>query len=380
MISGKKRIFHIIQSLDNGGCENMLFRTLPLVGEFEHTIITLKEPGELAPRFIEANICVTNIHCNSLFDIPGLLRLRTLIKKERPDLVLSYLFHADMAARFVLRDLLPLPPIPFLRTTYNHPKYMIARLLSRLTKPLVGRYIANSEAVKRFYTKYLGVSSDQIDVLPNGINTASFSMIPKNLALSQSLGITPDDTVIICVANLHPNKGHRYLLEAFEKLYLEHKEVIPAMNPSQLKLLIVGDGIEKENLKDQIKEYASKGNILFLGKRTDVPSLLRLSHIFVLPTLFEGMSNALMEAMAASLPVITTDIEENRELVKNNETGILVPVQNSDTLLEALEKLTQDPLLRVKLAQSGQAFIQENFSLEKISSNWNDLLKRCTLS
>lgn len=363
MIPGKKRVFHIIQSLNNGGCENMLLRTLPLVDDFEHTIITLKELGELTPRFVEANIRVVNIHCKNLFDIPGLLRLRTVVKEENPDLVLSYLFHADMAARFVL----PLSPIPFLRTTYNHPRYFIARFLSRLTRPLVRRYIANSEAVKRFYTEHLGVSKGTIEVLPNGIDVEAFTPSPENSLLKTSLGIAPHEIILISVANLHSNKGHRYLLEAFEKVYQKH---------TQLKLLIVGDGEERSRLEEQVSPYASRANILFLGKRQDVSELLKLSHIFILPTLFEGMSNALMEAMAAHLPVITTDIEENRELVKHNETGLLVPIQDSHALALAIERLVQDPSLQRELAQSGQAFIQENFSLEKISHDWNTLLKR----
>jgi len=72
----KKEILHIIQSLDNGGCENMLLRILPLLDDFEHKIITLKELGELASKFVSAGIAVETIHCNSLFDIPGILRLR----------------------------------------------------------------------------------------------------------------------------------------------------------------------------------------------------------------------------------------------------------------------------------------------------------------
>lgn len=366
MTMGRKRVFHIIQSLDNGGCENMLLRTLPLVDEFEHTIITLKELGELAPRFASANIRVVTVHYQSFFDFSGLFRLRTLVKEEQPNLVLSYLFHADMITRFFLHDILPTPPIPFLRTTYNHPRYFIARLLMRLTRPLVKQYIANSEAVKRFYRERLGITSDNIQVLPNGIDT---TLSLSSSSLKESLGIAPGETVIVCVANLHTNKGHTYLLEAFERVYQKYPN---------MRLFLIGDGEEKANLKKQIDTYTSRKHIFFLGKRTDVHEILQLSHIFVLPTLFEGMSNALMEAMAAGLPVITTDIEENRELVKDKETGILVPVKNSDTIADALDTLLANEALRSQIGQTAKKFIEENFSLKKIARDWNNLLAEYT--
>lgn len=361
MMIKKKKIAHIIQSLDNGGCENMLLRTLPLVNEFEHLIITLKEVGELAPQFSKAGIQVVTVNCHSLFDIPGAFRLRTFVAREQPDLVLSYLFHADIMSRFVLS----LSPIPFLRTTYNHPKYFVARFLEWLTRPLVKKYLANSAAVKRFYVHHLGVNQEKIVVLPNGIDLNQFSSFAEDTKTRESLGFSHDDTVIICVANLHPNKGHRYLLEAFEQIYQKRKDV---------RLLLVGAGAEKSNLEKQITNYTSRDHILFLGKRADIPVLLNASDIFVLTTFFEGMSNALMEAMAAGLPIITTDIEENRELVTHHETGLLIPVKNSRALEEALTELLENKILRTQLSSQAKQYIQTHFSLDTIAKDWNKLL------
>ena len=400
----KKKILHIIQSLDSGGCENMLLRTLPLLNDdFEHQIVTLKELGELTPKFVASGITVKTVHCNSLFDVPGILRLQKLVQEECPDVILTYLFHADMISRFFLRNI-PLschselveeshfkkenktvPIIPFLRTTYNHPKYLIARILEWTTKPLVRQYLANSEAVKDFYVNHLGVQPEKITVIPNGIDVEYFDSITPDPELRKSLGINPDDFVIICIANLHPNKGHRYLLEAFEFLSLRAERgnpspppthghpgldpgSIPALPKQNLKLLIVGDGIERENIEQQIGKYQSKENIYFLGRRTDVPQLLKISDCFVLPTLFEGMSNAVMEAMASGLPVITTDIPENRILIKNNISGILVPASDSGAITQAINTLTIGGSLSDKLRKSSHGFLEQSFSL-KVSAN-----------
>ncbi len=349
----KKKIIHIIQSLGNGGCENMLLRMLPLLNAFEHTIITLKEPGELAPKFATAGITVKTIPW---------IQLRKKVIKESPDIIITYLFHADMISRLLLR-FKNIPVSPFLRTTYNHPKYLIARILEWITKPLVKHYLANSKAVKDFYVKRIGVSSEKITAIPNGIDIEYFDSITPNPALRKSLGINPNDFVIICVANLHINKGHRYLLEAFEMCSLKNT-----------KLLLVGDGNEKESLLHQIENYQSKENILLLGQRTDVPQLLKISNLFVLPTLFEGMSNAIMEAMATGLPVITTDIPENRLLIENNISGILIPTQDSEAIIHALNTLILDKGLSKTLGKSGKEFLRQNFSLKASGNSLHQFL------
>lgn len=351
-MSQKKKILHIIQSLDNGGCENMLLRTLPLLtDEFEHQIITLRRLGELAPHFAEKGISVTTVRWKGFLDIAGYKRLLTAVRQFAPNVAITYLFHADMMGRLFLQRSLSAPVIPFLRTTYNHPKYFIARLMEKATKSIVPRYLANSEAVKDFYVSKIGVPKERIAVIPNGIDTDFFDNITPDPNLRQSLEISPDDFVIICVANFHPNKGHRYLLEAFEATYQKHTNV---------RLLLIGDGAERNNLERQIVNYQSKENILFLGRRTDVPQLLKISDCFVLPTLFEGMSNAIMEAMASGLPVITTDIPENRFLVRNGETGILVAVHSADEIVDNIQKIIGS---KSSLGENARNFMKENFSI-----------------
>lgn len=363
----RKKIIHIIQSLDNGGCENMLLRTLPLLQAFDHTIVTLKEPGELTPQFTSAGITVRSIHCHGLFDISGIGRLRALIREERPDVILTYLFHADAIGRLGLAGTTNAPIIPFLRTTYNHPKYLLARVFEWLTKPLVKQYLANSEAVKDFYINHIGVRSEKITVIPNGIDTNYFDSIMPDIHLRESLSIKADNFIIICVANLHINKGHRYLLKAFETLNQKYPET---------RLLIVGDGVEYNNLKNQIKEFQSKNNITFLGRRTDVPELLKISDCFVLPTLFEGQSNAIMEAMASGLPIITTDIPENQALIDDKHSGILVPIKSSDELVHALQLVLSSKTYRESLGTTGKSFLGKKFTLIKTTADLSFYLSK----
>lgn len=363
----KKKIIHIIQSLDNGGWENALLRLLPLLsGEFEHHIITLRIPGELAPRFTEKGIPVTTINWGGFFDFPGYRRLLSETAQLAPDVVITYLFHADMIGRIFLQSKISAPIIPFLGTTYNYPRYWPARLAEKITKKYARHYLANSPAVKEFYVKQLGIPGKKITVMPTGIDVDHFKSITADPELKASLHIKLEDFVIICVANLHINKGHQYLLRAFEEIYKKYPET---------HLLIVGDGTEHARLKNQTQEYTSKNNIAFLGRRTDVPELLKISDCFVLPTLFEGMSNAIMEAMASGLPVITTDIPENRSLVENNKTGFLVPPKSWKKIVEITIALIADKELRKKSGRTGCRFIEENFSLKSSANSFGEFLK-----
>lgn len=355
-MENKKKILHVIQSLGNGGWENALLRLLPLLTDkFEHHVIALRELGELAPRFAEKGIPVTTVHWSGFFDIPGYRRLLSETRQFAPNAIITYLFHADMIGRLFLQKKISVSIIPFLGTTYNHPRYWSARVLERLTKKFVRHYLANSPAVKDFYVNKLNIPEEKITIIPTGIDVNYFNATTPDPKLKASLGIKPQDFVIICVANLHINKGHRYLLRAIDVIYQKHPDI---------HLLIVGDGAERENLKNQIKEYASRNNVSFLGRRTDVPQLLKISDCFVLPTLFEGMSNAIMEAMASSLPVITTDIPENRALVENGKTGILVPAKDASRIAASIHLLTSDPEKRRFLGGTAKNFIQEKYSLQ----------------
>jgi len=354
----KKKIVHIIQSLDNGGCENMLLRTLPAITEFEHVVICLHSKGTLAPQFADNSIRVLCPHYKSLLDISGLFRLNKIIKQENPVLVITYLFHADVVGRIFLPLFIAknISIIPFLRTTYNDSRYRIARFFEKYTRFLVKKYFANSEAVKAFYVQRLRVPANRIVVIPNGIDTTLYDKTTVDThSLQCELTLPENARVITCVANLHPNKGHYYLLEAF---------IAVAKNYPEVYLLLAGDGIERARLETQAKNSPYASRILFLGRRKDIREILALSHLFVFPTFFEGLSNALQEAMSMSLPIIATNIPENKILLHENVNAILVPPRSCKSLKKAIQKMLNNPDFAQKTAAQARKTIVESYSLE----------------
>ena len=363
-MSSKKRIVHLIPTLERGGSEMSQLRMLPLLNNtLESIFITLKKKGSLAKNFEDASIQVIEINQKHFFDFASYLKLRNVLQELAPNLIVTHLLYADIIGRFFVQFICSAKVVSSLATTYNFSQYWPARLFERLTHYFCAGFITNAETVKKTYIQKFKVSEDKITVLTTGMDIEAFRTLKPDESLQQSLGIASTDTVIICVANLHINKGHAYLLSAFEILYQSHRSI---------KLVLVGGGEERKNLLRQVSTYSSKNAILFLGKRSDVPALLTLSHIFALPTFFEGMCNAIMEAMACGLPVVTTDIEENRELVTDEKTGLLCPIKNVPVLVRALERLITDKTLARTLGDNGRASMQAHYNLKLTAKRWQD--------
>lgn len=362
----RKKIIHLVPTLERGGSEMSQLRMLPYLNdEIESIFITLKQEGSLAPKFREKDIAVMAINQKGIWDLKAYVRLFKLIRLLQSDLIVTHLIYADIVGRFFVQWITRTKVISSLATTYNFPTYWPARLFERLTKYLAQGYIANAEIVKTTYIEKLGVSPEKIHVLTTGMDLNLFQSLTPNPRLRTELEVSEQDVVIICVANLHINKGHRYLLEAFEELFTKHRHI---------RLLLVGDGTERKNLEAQCQNYHSRSHIQFLGKRSDVPDLLALSNIFSLPTFFEGMCNAIMEGMAMGLPIVTTHIPENQELVTHGKNGLLVPVKDTSSLRTALEQLIQDKHLRETMGQAAQKSMQERYNLPDSVDRWRTLL------
>ncbi len=332
----------------------MLLRTLPILNddEFEQIVITLFRPGQLATEFGRRGVRHINLG--------GLGRLIPLLREIKPALIISYLFHADMIGRLFVQSRVDAPVIPFLRTTYNFSRYLPARIMERLTKRFVKHYLANSRSVKEYYVRQIGVQEQRITVIPNGIDVSVFDAA-DSASIIKELQLPKDRFVITCVANLAKNKGHQYLLEAFERLSNTHKNC---------RLLLVGSGEEEQQLRLQTAAYSSKSKIFFLGRRRDVPMILAASDAFVLPTLFEGMSNAIQEAMAARLPVITTSIPENQAIIEDCKNGLLVPTKDSRSLYTALGRVIVDRDFGLSLGSAARTKIVNSFALPAIVNHW----------
>jgi len=219
---------------------------------------------------------------------------------------------------------------------------------------LADRYVTPSERVRRELLAYGYYGPDRIRAIPNGVEIPPDDPAARGRIRAElGLGAAP---VLMATSRLHPQKGHRHLLDAFALL----RASFPA-----LRLAVVGDGSERQNLEEQARQLGLADSVAFTGFRADVADLLRAADLFVLPSLREGLPNTALEAMAAALPVVATAVDGVPEAVVAGETGLLVPPGNAARLRDAVARLLTEPDLAARMGRAGRERVREHFALER---------------
>jgi L-malate glycosyltransferase len=195
-----------------------------------------------------------------------------------------------------------------------------------------------------------GFAQNRIKTIENGVDILKFEGNPDP-RLRKELGLTCEDLVFICVGRLVALKGLDILLDAFA-----------GIRQNNVKLLLVGDGPEKGALASRIMDRGMAASVSLLGHREDVPDLLRISSCFVLASHTEGLSCSIIEAMAAGLPVIATDVGGNRELVLDGENGYLVPRADAAALAGRMLEMVKDHSRRERFGRESLRLAAERFS------------------
>lgn len=344
-----KTFFHLISSFDVGGCESMLSRTLPHLTEGEHRLVILRPTlrNQLIEQLEKSGIGIDYLDAKSLWDRRAISRFRTLTKKYHPEALTTYLLHANFFGRVYGRIFGIKRIYTSIRSTHSRFRFFPYWVAERCTAFLVTHYLAVSSEVKKFYVKRLFFSEKDISVVYNGIDLSRFDRTVDTVAKRRELGVGQEVYLLGCIAQLRiREKGQKYLIKAMEAVVKQVPDVV---------LLLIGNGQDWDEVEKEIADRGLGENIKMLGNRKDVPELLAILDLFVLPTLFEGMCNTLLEAQATGCAIVTTDIPENREILTHNETAYLIPVADSKAIEKSILKLLNNPELRKKLAQGAKA-------------------------
>ncbi len=243
------------------------------------------------------------------------------------------------------------------------PKRAAVRTLYRSLASQASGLIAVSEQVGNTLKHDLGPLQNRIRVIPNGIDISRFGNGGDRATIRRALGL-PDDAVIgMCTARLARQKGHSWFITAANPVLTRFPK---------LHFVLVGDGPLRKEMTEQVRGTGLEGRVLLLGERTDVSELLAGSDLFVLPSLWEGMSLALLEAMASGLPVIATDVSGTRQVIRDGVDGLLVTPQDRGALQTALIELLTNPVRAKGLGQAARARV-ESFTIEKRARAYLDL-------
>jgi len=351
-------------SLGPGGTELAVIahaRGLAARGRVAPRVVVLGEGGDRAVRLREEGIPVEELRVppgrlRSPAGLVRLARLRRLVRELAGPVVHTFLFDADVYG--MLAALLGSPgAIVTTRRAIkrNRPHHL---RLYRLTNPLVDRIVCNSEEVRRFTLAAERADPSRVEVIVNGIDVDRFAGGDRRGARA-ALGVEPGETLVGAVGTIREVKGQRVLLEA----------MLPLLGGMPgLRLVLAGDrrGAYAEEVAREAARAGLGERVLMPGPVDDVPGLLAALDLFVLPSLSEGMSNALLEAMAAGLPIVATRVGGNAEALAEGDAGVLVPPGDPGELREAIAGLLADRGRAARLAGRARERARTEYSLERM--------------
>ena len=361
------RLLLIVPTLDRCGAEKQL--TLLASGlprdRFDVHVCALTRGGPLLEPLEEAGIPVTVIDKSWKVDPLAYRRLAAHIAELKPDIVHTWIFAANAYGRQAAFRAGVKHVIASERCVDPWKRWhelAIDRYLARRTE----RIVVNSAGVRDFYVGH-GIPEDRFVTIPNGIRpTASIEPSTREEVL-QELGLPSDARLIGAVNRLWPQKRIKDLIWGADLLKCVRGDT---------HLLIVGDGPQRWRMERYNYQMKTEDRVHFLGERDDVPRLLPHLDCLWLASSYEGQSNAIMEAMSAGVPVVTTDIPGNRDLVIHEKTGYLVTVGDRSAIARQTKVLLENPELAEQMGAAGRQRMLEEFSVKKMVERHCDLYEQ----
>ncbi len=353
----KLNVVHIVEDLKTGGLEKVIASIATGLDKdkFELRVWCLSRGGdiydELKQKGVQIEILNMKSHRNPLF----LLGLCFKLKANKIDIVHTHGYTATTIGRLIAFFAGVRVVIAHIHSTYynyNKKQLIIEKIFSLFTKKI----ICCSKAVADFVKKNEKIRPDKVQVIYNGIDVSKFEVV------SSIKNQFKNRFTIGCVASLVEHKGHKYLLEAAKEV-LEHL-------PDKVRFMIVGDGILRNQLEQQVNALGISEYVSFLGNVKNIEALIGTFDIAVLPSCErEGLGIALLEAMAGGIPVIGTNIGGIPEIIENKKNGILVRPKDAKAIAQAILKMCNDWDKTKIMGEKARLTVERKFSKDIMLKN-----------
>ena len=385
---------HVIANLDVGGAQEVVRSLAPALNRLGcHTAVLALRDGPMRPLLEQEGVTVRVVagRSRSLVRDPRAVAELWRIRGEVARFAAA--LDADLIQTHLLRsmDFLVLAAAPRRRPaviwTFHNARLDLradqvpdgGRLLDMKRRGYRSLYhhlsrraaamVAVSSEVGSAVRTELRPAWGRLVVIPNGVDVARFPADTEADDVRRGLGVGSEELLVICVAKLYAQKGHATLLEAFAGA---------SATDGRLRLALVGDGPLRDDLSAQIQRLGLAERVTLLGQRLDAARLVAASDLFVLPSLWEGLPMALLEAMASRKPVIASRVSGTDEVLTGGQHGVLVEPESVAELRDALLRLAADPALRQRLGDAGRARVESDFSVDVQARAHLDLYRRVT--
>lgn len=375
------RLLKVLTTYFHGGTEGQVLNLVRHLDRqaFDLEFACLRKGGDMLDEFEKLHIPIREFRIRNLY-APGTFlqqwRFAAYLRAQRMQIVHSYNFHSNIFAIPAAR----MARVPVVlasirdRGVYLTPNQKMAQ---KWVCRLADRILVNAESIREWLLEQ-GYQDSKITVIKNGVDMSRYAGRTDSSHVRRELGIPDSSPIVVMIARLNPQKGVDDFIRAASLLRLSHPEV---------RFLIAGAKLQyQEGVFSQDREYLQElhqlaadlgvgERVIFAGHRTDTPEILAQAAISVLPSHSEGLSNTLLESMAAGVPTVATNVGGNPELVKDQVNGILIPVKSPAHLAQAMREILNDPQLARRFGEKAKIMATEGFSLEKMTADTQSLYR-----
>ncbi|HEB76091.1 MAG TPA: glycosyltransferase [Nitrospirae bacterium] len=361
------RICYVIGQLGRGGAERQLYELVRGINRevFSPVVVSLSSGGVWGEAFRRLGIDVIELPRRKNMELSRLFGLIRLLRAVKPDIVHTYLYSANSYGR-IAAVLTGVPVIiaserslPETGKDKKRCQVFTDRILAAFSHGIV----CNSRKAAETLVERYSFDPKKVFTVHNGIDADEFSRQAGGSGMRGGL------RVVGTVGRLHPSKNYRMFLDA-AGIVLERADSV------RVRFVIVGDGESRAELESYARDTGVADKVHFAGERSDVPALLKGMDVFVMTSRYEGLSNAIMEAMLAGLPVVATDVGGNGELVVDGETGFLCPPDDAGTVAERILYLLGNEEEAAQMGARGRERVMRDFSVERMVRATEEIYRR----